>query len=295
MAALASLSLASSTLAAGAAPATLPPDLPALAQPPGEQLVGKVIWHDLVTPDLQAAKQFYSELFGWTFHDLSPDYSVAYLNGEAVGGLFRRPQAAGKRRQPLWLTFIAVANAASAVQTAQRNGARILVQPRSYPNRGEQAVIADPEGAVFAVLASSSGDPPDYLASPGAWIWSVLLVHDPDRAAAFYQKLFDYEVFDASESGPQRLILSSQDYARASVNTLPPAAVRGRPHWLGFVRVQDAAAAAAKAAALGGRVLVPPRTDRQGGKLAVIADPAGAPLGVMEWTPGSGAGAQEPR
>ena len=50
---------------------------------------------------------------------------------------------------------------------------------------------------MFGVLASSSGDPPDYLASPGAWIWSALLVRDPDQEASFYQKVFDYEVFDA--------------------------------------------------------------------------------------------------
>ena len=41
---------------------------------------------------------------------------------------------------------------------------------------------------------------------------------------------------------------------------------------------------AAKAVALGGRVLVPARLDRHGGNLAVLADPTGAPFGVMEWT-----------
>jgi hypothetical protein len=38
-----------------------------------------------------------------------------------------------------------------------------------------------------------------------------------------------------------------------------------------------------KAIALGGKVLVEPREDRHGGQLAVIADPSGAPIGVMEW------------
>jgi uncharacterized protein len=56
------------------------------------------------------------------------------------------------------------------------------------------------------------------------------------------------------------------------------------PHWLDFVRVADADAAAAKAADLGGRVVVPPRPDRQGGKLAVVADPSGALIGLMQWS-----------
>ena len=39
-----------------------------------------------------------------------------------------------------------------------------------------------------------------------------------------------------------------------------------------------------KAVALGGKMLVEPHEDRHGGKSAVIADPAGAPLGLMEWS-----------
>ena len=49
---------------------------------------------------------------------------------------------------------------------------------------------------MFAVLASTSGDPPDVLAAPGEWIWSSLITSDADADAAFYQALFDYEVFD---------------------------------------------------------------------------------------------------
>jgi len=31
-------------------------------------------------------------------------------------------------------------------------------------------------------------------------------------------------------------------------------------------------------------VLVEPHADRHGGKVAVIADPTGAPVGLMEWS-----------
>ena len=159
---------------------------------------------------------------------------------------------------------------------------------------GAEAVLADPDGAVFAVLASSSGDPPDYLPAPGEWIWSSLLVRDADHEAGFYQTLFGYDVFDLpSDDSLEHLILSSDDFARVGVNALPQDSQRRHPHWLNFVRVADATAAAAKATALGGRVLVEPRVDRHGGKLAVLADPAGAPFGVMEWSQSDSQ--QEPR
>ena len=81
-----------------------------------------------------------------------------------------------------------------------------------------------------------------------------------------------------------RSILSTDDYARASANDLERGSARRHSHWLNFVRVASAAESAAKAAALGGRVLVEPRVDRHGGMLAVVADPAGAPVGLMEWS-----------
>jgi uncharacterized protein len=77
-------------------------------------------------------------------------------------------------------------------------------------------------------------------------------------------------------------MLSSDDYARASVNSFDGTA-RRFSHWLNFVRVNNVADTAAKAVAMGGRILVEPRADRAGGLLAVVADPAGAPFGLMDW------------
>jgi predicted enzyme related to lactoylglutathione lyase len=264
-------------------------ELPPLVEPANaEHHAGKPIWVDLMTPDLARAKQFYSGLFGWTFRDIhsgKTDYSLALLDGRPVGGLVHRAIPTGEHRQPAWLTFIAVRDVDAAKRTAVEHGAKVVSEARTFPQRGRQAVLSDPEGAVFAVLASSSGDPSDFLAAPGEWIWSSLHVHDPDKEAAFYQTLFGYDVFDVpSDDGLEHVILSTDDYARASLNPLPTDSSHRHPHWLNFVRVVDAAAAAAKVASLGGRVLVEPHVDRHGGNVAVVADPTGAPFGLMEWT-----------
>jgi predicted enzyme related to lactoylglutathione lyase len=266
-----------------------PPSLPPLSNPASsEHLPGKVIFVALATPDLTAAKTFYADLFGWTFHDIplgETAYAEADLNGHPVAGLFQRPVKAGEHRQPAWLSLISTSSVDSTTKTALQHGAKVLFEPHDVPNLGRDAVLADPQGAVFAVLASSSGDPPDVLANPGEWIWSSLITTDPDADAAFYQTLFDYDVFDQSaDQGAQHYILASGNYARASVNSPPGAAVQAHPYWLNYVRVDDAVAAAAKVVTLGGRVLVEPRTNRQGGKVAVVADPLGAPFGLLEWT-----------
>jgi predicted enzyme related to lactoylglutathione lyase len=273
-------------------------ELPALTQQASaEQHTGKVIWVDLVTPDAAVAKQFYGALFGWTFRDVpgDPNYTLAMLDDEPVAGFFHKALAPGEKRQPAWLTFLSVPDVDAAQRVVVANGGKVLSKPRTFPRRGRQAVLADPDGAVFAIMAAQGGDPPDYLAAPGEWIWSSVLVHDVKRESAFYRSLFNYEVYDlASEQaesdqtesdGPARhFVLAKDEFARAGLNALPADAVRRHPHWMNFVRVTDASVAAQKALSLGGRVLVEPRADRHGGRLAILADPSGAPFGVMEWT-----------
>ncbi len=268
---------------ASAGPLQLPPISDAAS---AEHHPGKVIWADLVTQDLAAAESFYGGLFGWTFqtiHTGDTDYAIAREGGRPVAGLLRKAMPAGERRQPFWLTFIAVRDVDSANRQALASGAKSLGAPKTYEGRGRQAVLRDPEGAVFAVLASASGDPPDYLAEPGEWIWSSLLTSDPNQAAAFYKTLFGYELFDMpSNEGAPHIMLCTGDYARAGVHDLPPG--HKHSHWLNFIRVLDATEASAKAVTLGGRILVEPHVDRHGGKVAVVADPSGAPVGLMEWS-----------
>jgi predicted enzyme related to lactoylglutathione lyase len=276
-------------IASAAPPPALPFTLPPLVQPASrEHHPGKVVWADLVTPDVAAAKAFYSGLFGWTFKDISTgarDYSVAMSGNDPVAGIIETAAHQGAPRKPNWLTFISIKDVRRAQKVVLAHGGKVLSSPRNYPRRGRQAVFADPQGAVFAVLQSSDGDPRDELADPGEWIWSSLLSHDAGAEAAFYQNIFGYEVFDpADEEGATHLVLATDNYARASANTLPSDAHGVPPHWLNFIRVLSARDTAAKAESLGGRVLVQPHPDRHGGLTAVIADPAGAPFGLLEWT-----------
>ena len=105
--------------------------LPPLTQPAsGEHHVGKVIWADLVTPDLDGAKRFYGALFGWTFHDVPGDrnYALALLDGEPVAGLFQKALPAGQSKQPAWLTFIAVRDVDAAQQAALQHGGKVMIE-----------------------------------------------------------------------------------------------------------------------------------------------------------------------
>jgi uncharacterized protein len=276
-------------LAVGASFSAASFDLPPLNTPASsEHHVGKVVWADLVTPDLRAAEKFYGALFGWQFqtvHAGETDYVLAMSDGRPIGGLMQKPVGPQENRQAAWLTFIAVRDVDAVKRAALAHKAKLLVDSRTYGGRGRQAILADPEGAVFAIVASSSGDSPDYLAAPGEWIWSSLHAKDAGAEAAFYQDLFGYDVYDVTgNDGLEHVILSTDEVARASANAHPDDSAKRHAHWLNFIRVESATDTAAKAVQLGGRMLVQPHADRHGGLVAVVADPAGAPLGLMEWS-----------
>lgn len=263
------------------APAPVPVSVP---------LPGKVVYAQLTTPDLANAKAFYGGLLGWTFQDRPVSrgrYAEALVNGHVVAGLVERriPEGSNPPR-PIWLPFISATDVPALAKSSRQWGAKIIFRPTDIPGRGEQAIIADPQGALFAPLRRPHGDPQDTDATvQGDWIWNALLTPAPSASAGFYQKLFGYRVEAApAPDSAQRYILESQSTARATVNPLParlPANARAR--WLSFIQVDSVGSAAEKAVQLGGRVLVEPHPDHQNSMIAIIADPAGAAFGIMEW------------
>lgn len=277
------------TSALGAADAS---PLPPLTTVPGSpRLPGKFVWADLVTDDVPAARRFYAGLFGWSFVEAG-DYTIARNGERPLGGLFHRARPKDRpEARPRWFGYLSVSNVKAAERAVLEAGGKTLTPPRKVPRRGEQAVFRDPEGAVFGVVKSSAGDPPDFLARPGDWIWIQLLSRDARRAAEFYRTVGGYDILEQTGGEATNdpllarhdLVLASRGYARATIRQLRADRGEVRPTWLPFVRVQSVQAAIARARELGGQVLVEPRPALLEGKAAVVADPTGAAVGLLEW------------
>jgi len=278
------------SLGAAAAP-KLPPLTTASGNP---RLPGKFVWADLVTDDILAAQKFYTELFGWKFYDYG-GYFVGMNDDRPLCGMFQRPRPKDREAAPRWFGYISVANIARAEQAVTQAGGKVLAPPKKMPGRGEQAVFADPEGAMFGVIKSSAGDPEDFLAEPGDWIWVQLLSRDGRKAAEFYRAVSGYEIVENTKSNHlSDFVLTSKGYARATVRTIRRDNEKVRPTWLPFVRVRKVSESVAKAKELGGKGLIEPKPELFDGKVAVIADPTGAAIGILEWPEGSEIGGRKP-
>lgn len=148
------------------------------------------------------------------------------------------------------------------------------------------ALIVDPDGAPFGLIHAAGGDPPDYLPETGDWAWALYQSPDARRAAAFYQDLAGYDVLpDDRFPGTPDFLLATGGSIRASLVEIPPERGALRPDWLFFLRVRDVDAMLARVTALGGRVIMAPGAAAGPRQIAVVADPAGAPFGLLEWNP----------
>ncbi len=272
-----------------------PPPLPPLTTVSGSpRLPGKFVWADLVTDDALVAQKFYTALLGWKFYDYG-GYLVGMNNDRPLCGMFQRPRPKDQSAKPRWFGYISVSNVERAKKAVVQAGGKVLAEPKTMAKRGEQAVFADPEGAMFGVVKSSSGDPEDFLADPGDWIWIQLLSRDGRKAAEFYRAVGGYEIVENTK--PNKLsdyVLTSEGYARATVRTLRTDEGKARPSWLPFVRVQSVSESVAKAKQLGGKVLIEPKPELFDGTVAVIADPTGGAIGILEWSAELPKGGQKP-
>ncbi len=265
-------------------------DLPPLNSPPTtEYFPGKFIWGDLFTADPPAAERFYTGLFGWAANRIERStsagtrtYTVLSVGDRPVAGIALLPSRMADEVHGRWIGYVSVADVAKVLGAATAGGGHVLFPAKSFEKRGTQAVFTDPEGTVLGVMHSSSGDPGEYLPEPGDWTWAELFARDPGAAGAYYGSVLGYDVLpDGRSDQTDDFVLASGGYSRASVSHVPS---RPKAHavWLLFVRVAKVKDAVARAVSLGGRVLVAPTDVPTHYWRAVIADPSGAHLGVVE-------------
>jgi hypothetical protein len=248
-------------------------------------LVGKFVWRDLVTEDPAAVKPFYAALFGWEYEErtaLGSPYTVVKQGGVPIAGISRAQRAVPDQPVSQWISFLSVANVDGAAEMVKQGGGRIVAGPLDLPRVGRGAVVIDPEGAPLGLLRSTVGDPVDTPAPmPNRFLWTEHLSRQPQAVAAFYARLAGFEIRKTEVGDRAYWLLRSQDRPRAGVMRNPTTA--DRPVWLAYVQVADPGATAARAAQLGGKVLLAPRPELRNGSLALIADPTGAVLALQRW------------
>jgi predicted enzyme related to lactoylglutathione lyase len=119
---------------------------------------GAFCWADLMTRDREAARKFYTGLFGWkpTPGKDKPESGYWHIeNGDQMIGGIPPEEAMRPGMPPHWSIYYQVANCDATTAKAQGLGAQVFLSPTKIEGAGVMSVIADPQGAVFALFEST--------------------------------------------------------------------------------------------------------------------------------------------
>ena len=271
---------------------TLKVDLPAITEEPtGERDTGRVVWHDLLTTTPEASRRFYGELFGWTFE--RPPVAVGFGRGDAyrlirhegrlIGGMVDARVLNQEENVSQWMTVISTDDIAAATAAVRASGGEVLTEPTALPSRGQVGVYADASGALFALLQSRDGDPPQSSPAINGFLWDELWTHDIPGAAAFYANVLGltHEERDVNDGAVTYKLLKRGEVPAAGILEHPVA--EARPVWANYLRVEDPAAITARVEALGGTVAYDAQPRAIGGEVAIILGPSGAGIALQTW------------
>jgi predicted enzyme related to lactoylglutathione lyase len=137
---------------------------------PGAQLVNEVgtwTWNHLTTPDLDGAKKFYGDVFGWKLEradEAPPDLPFFMWQvkdqkwDEGIAGAAEMGEGNPLEVPPNWMAYFAVADADKAVKTANDGGGQVMVPVTPTPV-GKLAVFTDPQGAALGIIEPDYPEP----------------------------------------------------------------------------------------------------------------------------------------
>jgi predicted enzyme related to lactoylglutathione lyase len=279
---------------------------------------------DASEPDPEAALDFYGGLFGWEFEDVMPpssegSYFIARAKATSSSifdttGDLRRGDVAAVRSIPeaapqaaTWNTYLWVDSADEAASEVHDAGGGVVTEPFDFLDACRTAVFTDPEGAVFCVWEAKEHKGARLVNDPGSLNFNGLNTRDVEAARSFYGSVFGWQTLALDWGAELWTLPGYGDYLEgyhpnlraqiaeagaperfedvvATINPIADDRPDTPAHWSVTFAVDDADAAAAKAADLGGTVIVPP-FDAPWVRMTVLADPQGATFVCSKFVP----------
>lgn len=252
---------------------------------------GGFSWIELATTDQNAAKTFYSGLFGWEALDfpMGPDqsYTMFKLEGrDAAAGYTIHGPMKEQGVPPHWGLYIATENADATAEKVQAAGGKVLAGPFDVYDFGRMAAFQDPAGASFAVWQAGKNTGTGITGVPGTLCWADLSAPDQAASVAFYGAVFGWKT-SPGEDNSGYLHIENGGRPIGGIPAAHQTNPNAPPHWMLYFLVADCDASTAKAKELGAAVFMEPFTMEGVGRMSVAADPQGAAFSLFEPKPRS--------
>lgn len=239
------------------------------------------IWHDLITPDVEAAKSFYARVIGWNMQAFPSghDYTVLSAGTVGMGGIMAMPPEASERgAPPCWQGYIGVDDVDACAARIRASGGSVLRAAEDIPQVGRFALVADPQGAAFIIFKPTSGEamPEGTPGMAGLVGWNELHAQDGGAAFDWYAQQFGWTQNRSMDMGPMglyRIVAAAGQDLGGMMNKMPhlPA-----PFWAFYFNVDALDVALERVQQAGGQVMFGPQEVPGGKFVANCRDPQGA-------------------
>jgi predicted enzyme related to lactoylglutathione lyase len=244
---------------------------------------GKFVWYELMADDTKLAEDFYRHVVGWHSKDAGMagmSYTL-FMTGDAmVGGLMQLPKSARDAGgKPGWIGYVAVDDVDAYAAKVTKAGGSVHRQPDDIPGVGRFAIVADPQGATFALFSGSGEGQRPALRAPGNVGWHELAAADWRTDFDFYSSLFGWSKGDAIDMGPNgtyQTFAAGGEMIGGMRNSQGAA-----PHWLFYFNVDAIDAAKSRVEKGHGRVLTEPMQVPGGDWIMHCHDPQGAMFALV--------------
>jgi predicted enzyme related to lactoylglutathione lyase len=252
-----------------------------------KHMPGAFCWFELATTDQEAARKFYTSLFGWTLNEfpMGPDelYTIFQVDSQDAAAAYSMNRE--QRNQgipPHWMLYIAVDNVEKTGTHAVEIGGRLCAPAFDVMDLGRMAVIADPTGAMFSVWQANKQTGIGITGENGTVCWADLSTPDPSTARRFYRELFDWNFVETEKDSSGYLHIKNHEQF---IGGIPPATHREPnrpPHWLLYFQVADCDASTDTASDQGAQILRRPGDMLDVGRFAILKDPQGAVFALFQ-------------
>ncbi|MGY1812746.1 VOC family protein [Blastococcus sp. SYSU D00820] len=241
---------------------------------------GTPCWIDYGASDPEAAKRFYSTVFGWSWTEGGEEYG-GYVNalsdGRQVAGL---GPLMSDSDSPAWTTYFATDDSAATCDRIRSAGGTVVVEPMEVAPFGTMTIALDPQGNGFGLWQAAEHTGVQRFNEPGSLVWNEAAVDDPAAAREFYAAVFGFR-FDEVDGAEGYTTFATGDRPLGGLGGTTPGAPKG---WTACFAVASTDDTVATVEAEGGKVTMAPE-DTPYGRFAVVEDPWGAGFSVMQVQP----------
>lgn len=252
-------------------------------------MAGNFVWYELMTSDPRAAQDFYQHVVGWSAKDAglaNLPYWLFSAEATPVAGLMALPAEASAAR-PGWLGYVGVDDVDAEVERVKRMGGKVHHAAQDIPGVGRFAVLADPQGAAFALFKASEAGPSPAPMKPGHVGWHELHAADAAQAFEFYSHLFGWQKNEALDMGPAGTyqLFGQSGMSMGGMFTKPPH--ESFAYWLFYFTVASIHEAVTRVKEKGGKVINGPMQVPGGAFIINGLDPQGAVFALVAPPPKS--------